>query len=187
MCDRDIRNFFRSDGNKSSTNQSNMIKQLTLDPKKDIKKITKNPKIEKKETKEKKTKVKISEEEKEKEKKEFLTPMKKKVIELKKNNIQLNKQKFKTKNKKIILDEEDDSENIDIIKKEKEAGKIEEKQKTIKNEIIVEKEIYNISYPIKKEEKLVPISVSEFFSSKKITLKSDEKPEEIKEKKQIIK
>ena len=112
--------------------------------------------------------------------------MKKKVIELKKNNIQLNKQKFKTKNKKIILDEEDDSENIDIIKKEKEAGKIEEKQKTIKNEIIVEKEIYNISYPIKKEEKLVPISVSEFFSSKKITLKSDEKPEEIKEKKQII-
>ena len=186
MCDRDIRNFFRSDGNKSSTNQSNMIKQLTLDPKKDIKKITKNPKIEKKETKEKKTKVKISEEEKEKEKKEFLTPMKKKVIELKKNNIQLNKQKFKTKNKKIILDEEDDSENIDIIKKEKEAGKIEEKQKTIKNEIIVEKEIYNISYPIKKEEKLVPISVSEFFSSKKITLKSDEKPEEIKEKKQII-
>ena len=60
MCDRDIRNFFRSDGNKSSTNQSNMIKQLTLDPKKDIKKITKNPKIEKKETKEKKTKVKIS-------------------------------------------------------------------------------------------------------------------------------
>ncbi len=189
MCDRDIRNFFRSDGNKSSTNQSNMIKQLTLDPKKDIKKITKNPKIEKKEIKEKKTKVKISEEEKEKEKKEFLTPMKKKVIELKKNNIQLNKQKFKTKNKKIILDEEDDSENIDIIKKEKEAGKIEEKQKTIKNEIIVEKEIYNISYPIKKnkkEEKLVPISVSEFFSSKKITLKSDEKPEEIKEKKQII-
>ena len=186
MCDRDIRNFFRSDGNKSSTNQSNMIKQLTLDPKKDIKKITKNPKIEKKETKEKKTKVKISEEEKEKEKKEFLTPMKKKVIELKKNNIQLNKQKFKTKNKKIILDEEDDSENIDIIKKEKEAGKIEEKQKTIKNEIIVEKEIYNISYPNKKEEKLVPISVSEFFSSKKITLKSDEKPEEIKEKKQII-
>ena len=38
MFDRDIRNFFKSDGNKSSTNQSNMIKQITFDPKKDIKK-----------------------------------------------------------------------------------------------------------------------------------------------------
>ena len=72
MCDRDIRNFFRSDGNKSSTNKSNMIKQLTLNPKKDIKKITKKTNIEKKE---KKSKVKITEKEKEKEKKEFSTPI----------------------------------------------------------------------------------------------------------------
>ena len=75
MCDRDIRNFFKSEGNTSSTNKSNLIKQITLNPKKDIKKITKKPIPEKKP---KKSKVKITEEEKEKEKKEFSTPIKKK-------------------------------------------------------------------------------------------------------------
>jgi hypothetical protein len=41
MSDRDIRNFFSSDSSKSSTNKSNLVKQITLNPKKDIKKITK--------------------------------------------------------------------------------------------------------------------------------------------------
>ena len=73
MSDRDIRNFFSSDGSKSSTNKSNLVKQITLNPKKDIKKITK-----KEEKKNKKEKVKLTKEEKKKKKKEYLTPLKKK-------------------------------------------------------------------------------------------------------------
>ena len=72
MCDRDIRNFFKADGSKSSTNKSNMIKQITLNPQKDIKKITKKPK------KTQKSKVVINEEEKQKEKKNFLHLFRKK-------------------------------------------------------------------------------------------------------------
>ena len=188
MCDRDIRNFFRSDGNKSSTNKSNMIKQLTLNPKKDIKKITKKTNIEKKE---KKSKVKITEKEKEKEKKEFSTPIKKKIIEIKKSNIQINKPKsIKPKKTKIILDDEDESENIEIIKEEKLAGKNGEELINIKEKKKLENEIYKLPPPFKKEEKLIPISVSDFFSSKTITLKSDKQLQEEKEnkisKKEII-
>ena len=51
MNDRDIRNFFSSDGSKSSTNKPNLVKQIVLNPKRDIKKITK-----KKEKKQKKKK-----------------------------------------------------------------------------------------------------------------------------------
>ena len=54
MSDRDIRNFFASNGSKSSTNKSNLVKQITLNPKKDIKKITK-----KEEKKPKKEKIKL--------------------------------------------------------------------------------------------------------------------------------
>ena len=160
MCDRDIRNFFRRDGNKSSANESNMIKQLTLNPKKDNKKITRKPRVEKQD---KKKKVKIPEKEKEKEKKEFSTPIKKKVIDIKKNDIKINK----SKNKKIILDEEDEDEpeNIEIIDEEKKAGNIIEIEKINKN-----------------EKKLIPISVSDFFNSKKITLNFDEQIKEEKKK-----
>ena len=169
MFDRDIRNFFKSDGNKSSTNKSNLIKQITLDPKKDIKKITKKPKAEKKP---KKAKVKITEEQKEKEKKEFSTPVKKKLKEINKDNIVKNKPKINlSKNKKIILDdEEDESENMEIIKEEEEAGKISDNEKyTIKEKKIEkERENYNLPPPVKKEEKLVPVSVSDFFSNNKI-------------------
>ena len=72
MCDRDIRNFFKADGSKSSTNKSNMIKQITLNPQKDIKKITKKPK------KRQKSKVIINEEEKQKDKNNFLHLLQKK-------------------------------------------------------------------------------------------------------------
>ena len=197
MFDRDIRNFFKSDGNKSSTNQSNMIKQLTLDPKKDIKKITKKstvkkeekkekPKKEKKEKKEKKSKIKLTEEEKEEEKKEFLTPVKKKVEIKKNNNIQINKPKIKqSKNNKIIIDEEDESEKVEIINEEKKAGKIEKEEKIIKKEKNNKKEEYKIPTPIKKEEKLIPISASDFFSSKKITLKTDKQIKEEQKEKEI--
>ena len=182
MFDRDIRNFFKSDGNKSSTNKSNLIKLITLDPKKDIKKITKKPKAEKKP---KKAKVKITEEQKEKEKKEFSTPVKKKLKEINKDNIVKNKPKINlSKNKKIILDdEEDESENMEIIKEEEEAGKISDNEKyTIKEKKIEkERENYNLPPPVKKEEKLVPVSVSDFFSNKKITLKSDIQLKEEKE------
>ena len=187
MFDRDIRNFFKSDGNKSSTNKSNLIKQITLDPKKDIKKITKKPKAEKKP---KKAKVKITEEQKEKEKKEFSTPVKKKLKEISKDNIVKNKPKINlSKNKKIILDdEEDESENMEIIKEEEEAGKISDNEKyTIKEKKIEkERENYNLPPPVKKEEKLVPVSVSYFFSNKKITLKSDIQLKEEKEKENRI-
>ena len=187
MFDRDIRNFFKSDGNKSSTNKSNLIKQITLDPKKDIKKITKKPKAEKKP---KKAKVKITEEQKEKEKKEFSTPVKKKLKEINKDNIVKNKPKINlSKNKKIILDdEEDESENMEIIKEEEEAGKISDNEKyTIKEKKIEkERENYNLPPPVKKEEKLVPVSVSDFFSNKKITLKSDIQLKEEKEKENRI-
>ena len=187
MFDRDIRNFFKSDGNKSSTNKSNLIKQITLDPKKDIKKITKKPKAEKKP---KKAKVKITEEQKEKEKKEFSTPVKKKLKEISKDNIVKNKPKINlSKNKKIILDdEEDESENMEIIKEEEEAGKISDNEKyTIKEKKIEkERENYNLPPPVKKEEKLVPVSVSDFFSNKKITLKSDIQLKEEKEKENRI-
>ena len=187
MFDRDIRNFFKSDGNKSSTNKSNLIKQITLDPKKDIKKITKKPKAEKKP---KKAKVKITEEQKEKEKKEFSTPVKKKLKEINKDNIVKNKPKINlSKNKKIILDdEEDESENMEVIKEEEEAGKISDNEKyTIKEKKIEkERENYNLPPPVKKEEKLVPVSVSYFFSNKKITLKSDIQLKEEKEKENRI-
>ena len=187
MFDRDIRNFFKSDGNKSSTNKSNLIKQITLDPKKDIKKITKKPKAEKKP---KKAKVKITEEQKEKEKKEFSTPVKKKLKEINKDNIVKNKPKINlSKNKKIILDDdEDESENMEVIKEEEEAGKISDNEKyTIKEKKIEkERENYNLPPPVKKEEKLVPVSVSDFFSNKKITLKSDIQLKEEKEKENRI-
>ena len=177
MCDRDIRNFFKADGSKSSTNKSNMIKQITLNPQKDIKKITKKPK------KSQKSKVIINEEEKQKEKKEFSTPVKKKVIELNKNNIQLNKPKNnKPKNKKIIIDDEDESENKEVMTEIKEAGKTTENKNNYKEEKIIEEENYQLPPPVKKEEKLIPISVSDFFNSKKITLKSDKQIQQEKER-----
>ena len=179
MCDRDIRNFFKADGSKSSTNKSNMIKQITLNPQKDIKKITKKPK------KTQKSKVIINEEEKQKEKKEFSTPVQKKVIELNKNNIQLNKPKInKPKNKKIIIDDEDESENKEIITEIKEAGKTTENKNNYKEEKKIEQENYQLPPPVKKEEKLIPITVSDFFNSKKITLKSDKQLQEEKERKE---
>ena len=180
MSDRDIRNFFKSEGSKSSTNKSNMIKQITLNPKKDIKKITKKPV-----TKEpKKSKIKLTEEEKKKEKKEFSTPIKKKMIEVKKNNLQINKPKINlSKNKKIIIDEEDDSQKGTIVKEIKEAGNIDGKPNFNKEEKSIDNEEYKLPPPVKKEEKLIPISVSEFFSSKKITLKSEKQLEEEKERK----
>ena len=180
MSDRDIRNFFKSEGSKSSTNKSNMIKQITLNPKKDIKKITKKPV-----TKEpKKSKIKLTEEEKKKEKKEFSTPIKKKLIEVKKNNLQINKPKINlSKNKKIIIDEEDDSQKGTIVKEIKEAGNIDGKPNFNKEEKSIDNEEYKLPPPVKKEEKLIPISVSEFFSSKKITLKSEKQLEEEKERK----
>ena len=179
MSDRDIRNFFKSEGSKSSTNKSNMIKQITLNPKKDIKKITKKPV-----TKEpKKSKIKLTEEEKKKEKKEFSTPIKKKMIEVKKNNLQINKPKINlSKNKKIIIDEEDDSQKGTIVKEIKEAGNIDGKPNFNKEEKSIDNEEYKLPPPVKKEEKLIPISVSEFFSSKKITLKSEKQLEEEKER-----
>ena len=193
MCDRDIRNFFKSDGSKSSTNKSKMIKQIVLDPKKDMKKITKKPLNEKKS---KKTKIKVSEEQKKEEKKEFSTPVKKKLIEVKKNknDIKVKKSNINlSKNKKVILDEDDDNgdndENMEIIKEKKEAGNLVEKQNNNKNKIEKEKEKekenYTLPPPVKKKEKLIPITVSEFFSSKRITLKTDkqfqkEKSKEIK-------
>ena len=180
MSDRDIRNFFKSEGSKSSTNKSNMIKQITLNPKKDIKKITKKPV-----TKEpKKSKIKLTEEEKKKEKKEFSTPIKKKLIEVKKNNLQINKPKINlSKNKKIIIDEEDESQKGTIVKEIKEAGNIDGKPNFNKEEKSIDNEEYKLPPPVKKEEKLIPISVSEFFSSKKITLKSEKQLEEEKERK----
>ena len=186
MCDRDIRNFFKSDGSKSSTNKSKMIKQIVLDPKKDMKKITKKPLNEKKS---KKTKIKVSEEQKKEEKKEFSTPVKKKLIKVKKNDIKVKKSNINlSKNKKVILDEDDDNgdndENMEIINEKKEAGNPVKKQNNKKNEIEIEKEKenYTLPPPVKKKEKLIPITVSEFFSSKRITLKTD-KPqgEKIKE------
>ena len=185
MCDRDIRNFFKRDGSKSSTNRSNMIKQITLNPKKDMKKITKKPE---KNTKKSKSKIVITKEEKEKEKKEFSTPAKKKVIEIKKSNIQLNKPNLnKSKKKKIIIDDEDESENNEIIKEIKEAGNIEDTPKNLKKEKKKEKQDYQIlPPPVKKEEKLIPISVSDYFSSKKITLKTDKQIKEKKENKMEI-
>jgi len=182
MCDRDIRNFFKSDGSKSSTNKSKMIKQIVLDPKKDMKKITKKPLNEKKS---KKTKIKVSEEQKKEEKKEFSTPVKKKLNEVKKNDIKVKKSNINlSKNKKVILDEDDDNgdneENMEIINEKKEAGNPEKKQNNKKNEIEIEKEKenYTLPPPVKKKEKLIPITVSEFFSSKKITLKTDKPQEE---------
>ena len=182
MCDRDIRNFFKSDGSKSSTNKSKMIKQIVLDPKKDMKKITKKPLNEKKS---KKTKIKVSEEQKKEEKKEFSTPVKKKLIEVKKNDIKVKKSNINlSKNKKVILDEDDDNgdneENMEIINEKKEAGNPEKKQNNKKNEIEIEKEKenYTLPPPVKKKEKLIPITVSEFFSSKRITLKTDKPQEE---------
>ena len=157
MSDRDIRNFFASNGSKSSTNKSNLVKQITLNPKKDIKKITK-----KEEKKPKKEKVKLSKEERLQEKKEFSTPTKKKKIEIKKNDIQLNKPKNKPHSKKIILDEDEESENPDIEMEIKEAGNEKEKND--------DKNIDNYIPPVKKEEKLIPISVSDFFNTKKITV-----------------
>ena len=181
MCDRDIRNFFRSDGNKFSTNKSNMIKQLILNPKKDIKKITKKSKVERQDTK---SKVKINEEEKEK--KKFSTPIKKKkVIDMKNNNIQINKTKInKPKSKKIILDDEENYENAEIKSIEKEAGNISRKQQ-IGNVEKNEKETYKMICPAKKEEKLIPISVSDFFNGKKITVKSEEQMKQEKGIKQF--
>ena len=180
MCDRDIRNFFKSDGSKSSTNKSKMIKQIVLDPKKDMKKITKKPLNEKKS---KKTKIKVSEEQKKEEKKEISTPVKKKLIEVKKNDIKVKKSNINlSKNKKVILDEDDDNgdndENMEIINEKKEAGNPVKKQNNKKNEIEIEKENYTLPPPVKKKEKLIPITVSEFFSSKKITLKTGKPQEE---------
>ena len=162
MSDRDIRNFFSSSGSKTSTNKSNLVKQIVLNPKKDIKKITK-----KEEKKPKKEKVKLTKEEIIQEKKEYLTPLKKKTIELKKNDIILNKPKNKPHNKKIIEDDEE-SENPDIEMETKEAGKSRIKEKNINDNYID-----NYKPPSKKEEKLIPISVSDFFNTKKITVKTD--------------
>ena len=163
MNDRDIRNFFSSKGSKSSTNKSNLVKQITLNPKKDIKKITK-----KEDKKPKKEKVKLTKEEKIKEKKEFSTPIKKKLPEIKKDNIPKNKSKKKQTNKKVILDEDEESENPDVEMELNEAGKEKIEQKN-KNDNYID----NYVPPPKKEEKLVPISVSDFFNTKKITVKTD--------------
>ena len=163
MNDRDIRNFFSSKGSKSSTNKSNLVKQITLNPKKDIKKITK-----KEEKKPKKEKVKLTKEEKIQEKKEYSTPIKKKLPEIKKDNIPKNKSKKKQTNKKVILDEDEESENPDVEMEINEAGKEKIEQKN-KNDNYID----NYIPPPKKEEKLVPISVSDFFNTKKITVKTD--------------
>ena len=163
MNDRDIRKFFSSEGSKSSTNKSNLVKQITLNPKKDIKKITK-----KEEKKPKKEKVKLTKEEKIQEKKEYSTPIKKKLPEIKKDNIPKNKSKKKQTNKKVILDEDEESENPDVEMEINEAGKKAIEQKN-KNDNYID----NYIPPPKKEEKLVPISVSDFFNTKKITVKPD--------------
>ena len=161
MNDRDIRNFFSSDGSKSSTNKPNLVKQIVLNPKKDIKKITK-----KEEKKPKKEKIKLTKEEMIQEKKEYLTPLKKDT-EIKNNNIVLKKPKNKPNNKKIILD--DDSENPDdIVMDTKEAGKQEKEKQEINDNYI-----NNYKPPSKKVEKLIPISVSDFFNTKKITIKPE--------------
>ena len=163
MNDRDIRKFFSSEGSKSSTNKSNLVKQITLNPKKDIKKITK-----KEEKKPKKEKVKLTKEEKIQEKKEYSTPIKKKLPEIKKDNIPKNKSKKKQTNKKVILDEDEESENPGVEMEINEAGKKAIEQKN-KNDNYID----NYIPPPKKEEKLVPISVSDFFNTKKITVKPD--------------
>ena len=163
MSDRDIRNFFSSNGSKSSTNKPNLVKQITLNPKKDIKKITK-----KEEKKPKKEKVKLTKEEKLKEKKEFSTPVKKTLPEIKKSNIQLNKPKNKQHNKKVILDEDEESENPDVQMEIKEAGKEKQEQKNNNDNYI-----NNYIPPVKKEEKLIPITVYDFFNTKKITVKPE--------------
>ena len=163
MNDRDIRKFFSSEGSKSSTNKSNLVKQITLNPKKDIKKITK-----KEDKKPKKEKVKLTKEEKIQEKKEYSTPIKKKLPEIKKDNIPKNKSKKKQTNKKVILDEDEESENPDVEMEINEAGKKAIEQKN-KNDNYID----NYIPPPKKEEKLVPISVSDFFNTKKITVKPD--------------
>ena len=163
MNDRDIRKFFSSEGSKSSTNKSNLVKQITLNPKKDIKKITK-----KEEKKPKKEKVKLTKEEKIQEKKEYSTPIKKKLPEIKKDNIPKNKSKKKQTNKKVILDEDEENENPDVEMEINEAGKKAIEQKN-KNDNYID----NYIPPPKKEEKLVPISVSDFFNTKKITVKPD--------------
>ena len=163
MNDRDIRKFFSSEGSKSSTNKSNLVKQITLNPKKDIKKITK-----KEEKKPKKEKVKLTKEEKIQEKKEYSTPIKKKLPEIKKDNIPKNKSKKKQTNKKVILDEDEESENPDVEMEINEAGKKAIEQKN-KNDNYID----NYIPPPKKEEKLIPISVSDFFNTKKITVKPD--------------
>ena len=165
MKDRDLRNFFSSDGSKSSTNKSNLVKQIVLNPKKDIKKITKK---EEKKPKKEKMKVKLTKEEIIQEKKEYLTPLKKEKPELKNNNINLNKPKIKPSNKKIILDEDDESENPDIEMNKKEAGKQEKEKQEINDNYI-----NNYKPPSKKVEKLIPISVSDFFNTKKITVKPE--------------
>ena len=163
MNDRDIRKFFSSEGSKSSTNKSNLVKQITLNPKKDIKKITK-----KEEKKPKKEKVKLTKEEKIQEKKEYSTPIKKKLPEIKKDNIPKNKSKKKQTNKKVIFDEDEENENPDVEMEINEAGKKAIEQKN-KNDNYID----NYIPPPKKEEKLVPISVSDFFNTKKITVKPD--------------
>jgi len=163
MCDRDIRNFFSSNGSKSSTNKPNLVKQITLNPKKDIKKITK-----KEEKKPKKEKVKLTKEEKLQEKKELSTPVKKVLPETKKSNIQLNKPKNKQHNKKIILDEDEEGEIPDVEMEVKEAGKEKQEEKN-KNDNYIN----NYIPPVKKEEKLIPITVSDFFNTKKITIKPE--------------
>ena len=80
------------------------------------------------------------------EKKEYLTPLKKKAIELKKNNIILNKPKNKPHNKKVILDDEEESENPDVEMEVKEAGKQKgekEKQKEKKVKMVLILSIIN--------------------------------------------
>ena len=102
------------------------------------------------------------------EKKEYLTPLKKDT-EIKNNNIVLKKPKNKPNNKKIILD--DDSENPDdIVMDTKEAGKQEKEKQEINDNYI-----NNYKPPSKKVEKLIPISVSDFFNTKKITIKPEAK------------
>ena len=171
MADKDLRSFFKSEGNITSTNKSILVKTQNLNPKKDIKPITKK---ENKKQKQSKPKSKIIEKD---ENSAFMTPSKKKktLPNLKKTSI--NKDKVK-QNKKIIVDDEDEGEDEDIqvkgIEEEKKAAK-KNNEKKIDLGVIKEKiEHRKPPTPVKKVQQLIPITVEDFFNKKPITKKSDE-------------
>ena len=161
MSDRDIRNFFASNGSKSSTNKSNLVKQITLNPKKDIKKITKKE--------ENKVNTEIKEENEISIPNEIITDIKnesesKEKKETEKiednNNIQIEN---KTDNEMKV--ENNVQENVPKIKVEENLNSPEENKNNEINEI--QKENYFIKDYINRIMKYQPKSIKLNIKTKK--------------------